>query len=78
MLYFMLMMLYREGVKNMTKVNLTDKKTRMLISELKNEILELIDYREEFTRSDLQGGVQALVTKILTLGYEMGRDKSKA
>lgn len=34
-------------------------------SEYENEILDLIDHRDEFTRSDLQGAVQALVMKIM-------------
>jgi hypothetical protein len=33
-------------------------------NEYENEILELIDNRDEYSRSDLQGVVQALVMKI--------------
>ena len=32
--------------------------------EYTNEILEIIDNRDEFTRSDLQGIVQAIIKKI--------------
>ena len=33
--------------------------------EYENDILELIDNQDEFTRSDLQGVVSALVKKIM-------------
>ena len=33
--------------------------------EVSNEILDIIDNRDEFTRSDLQGVVDALVMKIV-------------
>ena len=35
-----------------------------------NEILELIDNQDEFTRSDLQGVVSALVMKIFRAGQD--------
>ncbi len=34
------------------------------IHELENEMLEIIDNRDDFTRSDLQGVVCAFITKI--------------
>jgi hypothetical protein len=33
--------------------------------QVSNEILDIIDNRDEFTRSDLQGVVEALVMKIV-------------
>ena len=55
----------------MTKLNLFDRETVRLISGLEDEILEIIDHREDFTRSDLQGAVQAKVINILRIGIEM-------
>lgn len=42
-----------------------------LTNEYENEILELIDNQDEFTRSDLQGIVTALVNRIMKSGYEI-------
>lgn len=36
-----------------------------------DETLDLIDQRDEFTRSDLQGVVTVLVNKIMERGYEI-------
>jgi len=33
-----------------------------------SEIMELIDYQDVMTRSDLQGAVMAIVTKLMTKG----------
>ena len=55
----------------MTKLNLFDRETVRLISGLEDEILEIIDHRDDFTRSDLQGAVQAKVINILRIGIEM-------
>jgi len=41
-----------------------------LTNEYENEILELIDNQDEFTRSDLQGIVTVLVNKIMNEGYK--------
>lgn len=38
--------------------------------EYENQILELIDNQDEFTRSDLQGVVTVLVNQIMEAGYE--------
>ena len=46
-------------------------KTIRLVNEYENEILEIIDNQDEFTRSDLQGVVMALVIKILRKGGEI-------
>jgi hypothetical protein len=42
-----------------------DKETMRKVWGYENEILDLIDNRDDFTRSDLQGLVQALVMKIM-------------
>ena len=39
--------------------------------EFENEILELIDNQDDYTRSDLQGIVSVLVNKIMQKGYEV-------
>ena len=45
-----------------------------LTNEYENEILELIDSQDEYTRSDLQGLVTVLVNKIMERGYEIISD----
>ena len=49
-----------------------------LTNEYENEILELIDNQDEYTRSDLQGIVTALVNKIMNRGYQIIDDQEKA
>lgn len=39
--------------------------------EFENEILDLIDNQDQYTRSDLQGIVTVLVNKIMEKGYEV-------
>jgi len=41
--------------------------------EFENEILELIDNQDDYTRSDLQGRVSAIVMIILRKGKELGK-----
>jgi len=41
-----------------------------ITQEFENEILELIDNQDQFTRSDLQGIVTVLVNKIMVKGYK--------
>lgn len=55
----------------MKKINLSEPKTIRLINESSDEILEIIDNREGFTRSDLQGVVEATVVKILNKGLNL-------
>lgn len=55
----------------MAKLDFHDIETVRLINKLQDEILELIDDQDEFTRSDLQGVVMAKVMKILKIGHEM-------
>lgn len=43
----------------------------MLTNEYEDEILNLIDNQDEFTRSDLQGIVTVLVNKIMESGYKI-------
>ncbi len=48
-----------------------------LTNEYENEILELIDNQDEFTRSDLQGIVTVLVNKIMSSGYKIISDQKR-
>ena len=43
--------------------------------EFENEMLELIDEQDEYTRSDLQDKVTVLVNKILEAGQALPRTK---
>ena len=43
----------------------------LLTSEYEEEVLKLIDNRDYYTRSDLQGAVAALVSKIMERGYRI-------
>ncbi len=43
----------------------------LLTNEFEDEILELIDNQDKFTRSDLQGIVTVLVNKIMESGYKI-------
>jgi len=47
----------------------------ILTNEYENEILELIDNQDEYTRSDLQGIVTVLVNKIMNSGYKIINDQ---
>ena len=49
-----------------------------LTNKYENEILELIDNQDEYTRSDLQGIVTALVNKIMENGYKIICDKKRS
>ena len=42
----------------------------LLTKKYEDEVLKLIDERDKFTRSDLQGLVTVLVNKIMEAGYE--------
>lgn len=44
-----------------------------LRNQFEDEILELIDNQDDFTRSDLQGVVSALVFNILRAGKKLGK-----
>ncbi|OQA83630.1 MAG: hypothetical protein BWY29_00088 [Microgenomates group bacterium ADurb.Bin238] len=48
-----------------------------LTSQYEDEILELIDNQDEFTRSDLQGVVTVLVNKIMQAGHEILSEQEK-
>lgn len=43
----------------------------LLTQPFENEILELIDNADDYTRSDLQGIVTVLVNKIMEKGHEI-------
>ena len=49
-----------------------------LTNDYENEILELIDNQDEYTRSDLQGIVTVLVNKIMETGYKIISEKNQA
>lgn len=42
-----------------------------LINEYSEEILQIVDNQDKFTRSDLQGAIDALVIKILRAGLDL-------
>jgi len=46
----------------------------LLTNKYEDEILKLIDERDNFTRSDLQGMVTVLVNKIMNAGYDILKD----
>jgi hypothetical protein len=50
----------------------------LISHEFEDEILELIDRQDEFTRSDLQGIVSALVNKILEAGQTLPKQNKLA
>ena len=49
----------------------------LLTSQYEDEILDLIDNQDEYTRSDLQGMVTVLVNKIMESGYKIISDKKR-
>src|SRR3954469_14861257 len=49
----------------------------LLTSEFEDKILDLIDNRDEWTRSDLQGRVSVIVNEILVNGYRLIADMNK-
>ncbi len=48
-----------------------------ITDSFESEILNLIDNRDNYTRSDLQGIVAALVQKIMTQGHEILKSQDK-
>ena len=55
----------------MRKIDLLDKKIVKLINKHSEEILKLIDKRDDLTRSDMQGAVDAIVINILNSGINL-------
>ena len=55
----------------MKKLNLLDPKIVKLTSSFSDEILNIIDHSEEFTTSDLQGAIDAIVINILQTGVNL-------
>ena len=49
----------------------------LMTLEYEEEILNLIDNQDDYTRSDLQGIVTALVNKIMERGYEIIKNQEK-
>ncbi len=50
----------------------------LLTDRYENEILELIDNQDKYTRSDLQGVVTILVNKIMNKGYQILKEQEKS
>lgn len=50
----------------------------LLTSKYEDEILDLIDNQDKFTRSDLQGIITVLVNKIMEEGFKIISDQEKA
>ena len=50
----------------------------LITSKYEDEILNLIDNQDEYTRSDLQGLVTVLVNKIMEGGYKVINDQKRA
>ncbi len=50
----------------------------LLTSKYENEILDLIDNQDEYTRSDLQGIVTVLVNKIMQDGFKIISDQQNS
>ena len=55
----------------MKKLDLFDPNIVRLINQYSNEILEIVDKKDEFTQSDLQGALEAIVMKILRAGLDL-------
>lgn len=55
----------------MKKINLLDPKIVKLINNHSEDILRLTDNQDNFTRSDLQGAVDAIVINILNSGINL-------
>lgn len=49
----------------------------IITDRYENEILELIDNQDKYTRGDLQGMVTVLVDKIMEDGYRIIDDQKK-
>ena len=49
----------------------------LLTNKYEDEILNLIDNQDEYTRSNLQGKVSVLVNKIMERGFEIINDQEK-
>lgn len=49
----------------------------LLTSKYEDEILDLIDNQDKYTRSDLQGIVTVLVNKIMEKGFQIISDQEK-
>jgi len=61
----------KKGGILMKKLNLLDPKIVKLTSSFSDEILNIIDHSEEFTTSDLQGAIDAIVINILQTGVNL-------
>ncbi len=55
----------------MEKINLLDPKIIKLVNKYSDDILRLFDEQVNFTRSDLQGAVDAIVINVLNSGRNL-------
>lgn len=55
----------------MKKIDLLDPNIVRLINKYSEEILKVVDNQDEYTRSDLQGVVDAIVMNILRAGLDL-------
>lgn len=55
----------------MKKIKLQDPKIVKLINKYSENILRIIDNQDDFTRSDLQGAVDAIAINILNCGFNL-------
>jgi len=54
----------------------TEKKIQSARWGFEEEILDIVDKRDDFTRSDLQGIVSATIQKIMAFGVEIASDEA--
>jgi len=55
----------------MKKFDLLNPKIVKLIRKYSDDILNIVDNQDEFTRSDLQGAIDAIVINILHTGVNL-------
>lgn len=52
---------------------MTQTELILFLNQYENEILELVDEQDDYTRSDLQGRVMAIVNKVFAAGQQHGQ-----
>ncbi len=55
---------------------MTQPELILFLNQYENEILELVDEQDDYTRSDLQGRVMAIVRNIFAAGQQHGQKMS--
>ena len=53
---------------------MTQTALMLFLNQYENEILELVDEQDDYTRSDLQGRVMAIVHKVFAAGQQHGEE----